>query len=142
MSARAVGTRERNADTEHHMKPRKRLSSQSWMKFLVERPSTTFIYWTRRVLLVWWLTLLLLEGPRVVRRFNEIRATTIPGFDRPGALQRLVADASVELLVLPALLVAMLGYGISVDRTAVFTGGRWFRSWWPKEPKSRPNDRL
>jgi hypothetical protein len=37
----------------------------------------------------------------------------------------------VELVALPALLVAMFGYGVSLDRTAVFGGGPWFRPWWP-----------
>jgi hypothetical protein len=112
-----------------------------WLKFLTGPPSATFIRWTRRVMLVWWLALLLLEGPGFIRRFHQIRATTIPDFDHSAALQRLVADAGVELLALPASLVVMFGYGISVDRTAMVSGGPWFRSWWPKSSKRRPNDR-
>jgi hypothetical protein len=87
--------------------------------------------------------LVLLEGPDFIRRFNHIRATTAPGFDRSGAFQHLVADAGVELVALPGLLLAMFGYGVGVDRTAVFTGGPWFRNWWPPtatKPKKRPND--
>jgi len=87
--------------------------------------------------------LLLLEGPDFIRRFNYIRTVAVPGFDRSGALQRLVGEAGLELVALPGLLVAMLGYGISVDRTAVFTGGPWFRNWWPSaeaRSKKRPND--
>jgi len=98
--------------------------------FLAGRPSRTFIVWIRRVLLAWWIALLVLDGPDVVHRFNQIRAANIPSVDRSSALQRLCVDAAVELLAFPGLLVAMLGYGIAPDRTSMVSGGPWFRLWW------------
>src|ERR1700674_3992514 len=130
------------SEAEHNVKSAKGRPSKSWGRFLTGRPSPAFILWTRRILLGWWVALLLLEGPDFIRRFNHIRTTTAPGFDRSGALQHLVADACVELVALPGLLLAF-GYGIGVDRTAVFTGGSWFRNWWPPtatKPKRGPDD--
>jgi len=81
--------------------------------------------------------LLLLEGPDFIGRFNDIRTSALPAFDRSGALEKLVADGLVELVALPALLLAMFGYGVSLDRTAVFGGGPWFRHWWPAKATKR-----
>jgi hypothetical protein len=67
-----------------------------------------------------WVVLLIVEGPEFIGRLNHIRTATVPGVDRSSALQRVVIDAGVELIAFPGLLVAMLGYGIVVDRTAGF----------------------
>ena len=99
-------------------------------RFLAGRPSRTFIVWIRGILLAWWIALLILDGPEVVRRFNQIRTANMPSGDRSSALQRLCIDAAVDLVALPGLLIAMLGYGIALDRMAMVNGGPWFRLWW------------
>jgi len=92
---------------------------------------------------VWWFFLLVLGGPDFLRRFNDIRATTVRDADRSEALQRVVVDAAVELIALPGMLVAMLGYGIALDRTSILTGGPWFRPWWSAAEKGKhPTSRV
>jgi hypothetical protein len=71
------------------------------------------------------------QAPDAVRRFNEIRAIDVPGFDRSGELQRFVINTFVELVTLPALIVAALGYGIMLQsRGDPQTGGRFFQIFW------------
>jgi len=101
-----------------------------WQRFLADRPSPTFIRWVRWILFLWWVVLLLLEGPDFIRRFHEIRATSVSGFDRSAALQRLVVDGLTELVALPLVILAMFGYGIAIDRVTMISGGPWFRTWW------------
>lgn len=121
---------------EANVKSRSR-RSDFWQRFLTGRPSPTFIRRVRWILLLWWIVLLALEGPDFVRHFNEIRVS-VPGVDRSDALQRLVMDGLTQLVAWPALLLAMLGYGVTIDRTAMVSGGPSFRTWWPS---SRPKDR-
>jgi hypothetical protein len=90
-------------------------------------------------LLAWWIALLILDGPDVVRRFNQIRTANMPSVDRSSALQRLCIDSAVELVALPGLVFAMLGYGIALDRMSVVGGGPWFRVWW--SPSAKANER-
>jgi len=87
--------------------------------------------------------LALLDGPDFIRRFNDIRTTTTPGFDHAVSWQGLAKDVAVELVALPALLFAMLGFGVVFDRTSALEGGPWFRRWWTSaasKPKVRPKD--
>src|SRR5262245_304749 len=97
---------------DHGVKRKRSRASKSSSSFLTGRPSPMFIRWTRRILVVWWIVLVMLQAPDFVRRFNDIQRTVAPGFDRSAALQRLIGDAGGQLVALPGLLFAMLGYGI------------------------------
>ena len=109
-----------NVKPEHNVKSPQRSWSKPSGSFL-SGPSPAFVLWTRRILLAWWVALLLLEGPNFLHRLNDIRTSALPGLDRSGALEHVVADGLVELVALPALLLAMLGYGVTLDRAAVFS---------------------
>src|SRR3954471_18786832 len=100
-----------NVTPEHNVKSPTRGGSKP-SRSLLAGPSPAFVLWSRRILVAWWVALLLLEGPDFIRRFNDIRTSTLPALDRSGALEQLVADGLVELVALPALLVAMFGYGV------------------------------
>jgi len=134
----AAGSGSRFArDSGWHVTSKKNRQSTFWGRFFAGRPSRTFILWTRRTLLVWWFFLLVLGGPDFLRRFNDIQATTVPDTNRSAAIQRLLVDAAVELIALPGMIFAMLGYGIALDRTSAVTGGPWFRLWWSPAAKGK-----
>jgi hypothetical protein len=77
-----------------------------------------------------WMGLLVLDGPGFARHFQQILMQLPPGARRHAALERVAAEATGELLVLPVLLIGILGYGIAVDQNAAFGGGRWFYQGW------------
>ena len=86
--------------------------------------------WTRRVLLLFWAALLVVQVPSFIQRTQQILGDIAPGPERSAAIRSLAFEAIAVLIVVPLALFAVIGYGIAVRPalTVWSTGGPWFRA--------------
>ena len=100
--------------------------------------------WTRRVLLVVWVLLLIAQVPSIVQQAWSIYGGMAPGPEQSLAIRELVWSAITTLILIPFFLFAILGYGIRVrPASSVWSiGGPWFDTWWRpgRRRKARSKD--
>ena len=84
-------------------------------------PSSAFIKWVRRVIVVGWAVLVLASAPSFVEEARRVWAMS-SGPSRREALADLIVEAMMVDLALPFAALAMFGYGVVPNRNYLITG--------------------
>jgi hypothetical protein len=136
-----TGSNPVGATNPRYTRPTMTKTRKAWLSDAPPRP---WLLWTVRGLITGvWVLLLLVNLPSTIERFNNIRSMTPPGPERQAALDSLIENAVITLLVMPLLLLVIFGFGVFPRKaTDVWnSGGPWFAPMWRSEKKQRSGKR-
>lgn len=109
--------------------------------FLSDAPPRPWLLWTARIVIVGFaIVVLVLEVPDAISSIRNILATMPPGSDRTAALDAILQN-DVVTVVVPLLLLVTIGFGVGI-RPAVNvwnSGGPWFVPMWRSKKPRHPN---
>jgi len=76
-----------------------------------------FLKWVRRLLIGFWILVVIIEVPDFIGKYDRIMATLPAGHIRNSALYDLIMQTSFFVIAFPAALLLILGYGINSQST-------------------------